>query len=496
MQATNTIQERVHEFLKQYPPFSLVKEEELRAIAQQVRVLYMEPEQVLFAQGDAAHDYFYVVRQGSVRLELQDPERIGQILLLDVCDEGDVFGVRALIVRKSYSSTAVAGEETLLYAIPSKPFEHILAENEEVELYFAAGFAAGASALRRTMTHTQKARVGLRKGAGAVHPQRLEELVKVAADKDLLACLPDTPIQEAAQRMTTKNSSFMLVWDAQQRPIGIVTDTDMRKRVVTGRVGIEEPVTAIMTSPVITIAPEPAMADALIRMIRNRVKHICVTADGTPKSKAEAVLTEHDLLLTQGNNPAVLVWEIRQTNVENLPGIRERAEELLQKYLEQEVKISFIAGIITEINDAIMVRALQHAEEVLGEPPVPYCWLSIGSEGREEQLLRTDQDNMLIFEDVPAAAVKEVQTYFLQLADMVQQVLEQCGFYKCRANMMATNPLWCQPLSVWKKYYHSWIQEPTEQALLNASIFFDFRPIFGDFSLSAQLTDCIYEELS
>ncbi|WP_187260993.1 DUF294 nucleotidyltransferase-like domain-containing protein [Pontibacter beigongshangensis] len=496
MQVTNTIQERVHEFLKQYPPFSLVKEEELREIASQVKVMYLEPEQVLFAQGEAAHEHFYVVRQGSVRLELQDPERTGQILLLDVCDEGDVFGVRALIVRKSYSSTAVAGEETLLYAIPSKPFEHILAENPKVELYFAAGFAAGASALRRTMTQTQKARVGLRRGTASVYPQRLEELVKVAADKDLLACLPDTPIQEAAQRMTTKNSSFMLVWDAQQRPIGIVTDTDMRRRVVTGRVGIEEPVHVIMTNPVVTIAPEPAMADALIRMIRHRVKHICVTADGTPQSRAEAVLTEHDLLLTQGNNPAVLVWEIRQTNVENLPAIRERAEELLQKYLEQEVKISFIAGIITEINDAIMVRALQHAEEVLGEPPVPYCWLSIGSEGRAEQLLRTDQDNMLIFEDVPAAGTKAVQAYFLQLAGIVQGILEQCGFYKCRANMMATNPQWCQPLSVWKKYYHSWIQEPTEQALLNASIFFDYRPIYGDFSLSSQLTDCIYEELS
>ncbi|WP_114783394.1 DUF294 nucleotidyltransferase-like domain-containing protein [Botryobacter ruber] len=493
MQASNTIQERVHEFLQQYPPFNLVKEDELRTIARQVRVMYLEPEQVLFKQDEAAHDYFYVVRQGSVRMEIVDEKGMQ---LLDVCDEGDVFGVRALITRKNYSSTAIASEETLLYAIPSSSFAPVLQDNQEVSLYFAAGFAAGASALRRTMSHTHKARVWLRRERNKA-PLRLEELVKIAAGNNLLACQPDTPIRLAAKLMTEHDSSFILVWDGQERPVGIVTDTDMRKKVVAGTVTPQDVVSEIMSAPVITIAPEPAMADTLIKMIRNRVKHICVTDDGSLHSKALAVLTEHDLLLAQGNSPAIMVSEIRQTkHIGILPQIRQRAEELLLKYLEQEVKISFIAGVITEINDAIIVRAIQHAEEQLGKPPLRYCWLSMGSEGREEQLLRTDQDSMLVFEDAAAGVVTAAKNYFLQLAALVHEVLESCGFSKCPANMMAGNPEWCQPLSVWKQYYHSWIYAPTDQSLLNASIFFDYRPVYGDFGLSSQLTDNIYESIS
>ncbi|MFD2248227.1 DUF294 nucleotidyltransferase-like domain-containing protein [Pontibacter ruber] len=496
MKPSNTIQERVHEFLRQYPPFNMIREEQLRKLASQVRVMYLEAEQVLFTQDDPAHAYFYVVRQGSVRLE-QRTEEGGQ-RLVDVCDEGDLFGVRALIARKNYSSTATAAEESLVYAVPIALFEPILNESPEVALYFAAGFAAGAPVVRSSMADTNKARVGLGTSYTS-HPviNHLEDVVKVGAGKGLVACTPDTSIRLAAQMMSDKDSSFMLVTDEQNWPLGITTDTDMRKRVVAGLVSINDPVEEIMSAPVITIAPDPPMADALIHMIRHKVKHLCMTEDGTAQSKAVGVLTEHDLLLAQGNNPAVLITEIRQTkDINSLPAIRDRAEELVLKYLEQEVSISFIANIITEINDAIIVRALQHAEQELGEPPLRYCWLSLGSEGREEQLLRTDQDNALLFEDQHAAGEKEAQAYFLKLADIVNEILISCGFEKCPADMMARNPKWCQPLHTWKQYFYHWIHEPTEESLLHASIFFDYRPVYGDFNLSRQLTSYIYEHIS
>ncbi|MDX5481754.1 MAG: DUF294 nucleotidyltransferase-like domain-containing protein, partial [Hymenobacteraceae bacterium] len=483
MKPSNAIQERVLEFLNKYPPFNLIKQEKLQELASQVRVLYLEPEQVLFSQGDEKHAYFYVVRQGSVRLEQRN--EAGEQRLVDVCDEGDVFGARALIAKKNYSSTATAAEETLVYGIPIALFEPVLHESPEVTLFFAAGFAAGAPVQQGGMQETNKARRGLRSGAVAPLPMHLEDVLVVGTGQSAVICTPETSVRLAAQIMSDKNSSYILVVDGQQQPLGILTDTDMRKQVVAGHIGIDDKVTAIMSSPVITIKPDPHMAEALIPMMRHKVKHLCVTADGTDGSSVQGVLTEHDLLLAQGNNPAVLVQEIRQTkSIDNLPAIRDRAEELLQKYLEQEVNIAFVANIITEINDALIVRALQHAEAKLGDPPLRYCWLSIGSEGREEQLLRTDQDNALVFEDKHTVSEKDAQAYFLQLAGMVNEVLARCGFEKCPANMMGSNPQWCQPLHTWKQYFYNWIHEPTEEALLNASIFFDYRPVYGDFSLS------------
>lgn len=495
MKPSNAIQERVYEFLNQYPPFNLIQEEQLRVLAAQVRVLYLEPEQVLFKQNDNAHAYFYVVRQGSVRLE--QTEDVEKPRLLDVCDEGDVFGVRALLAKKAYSSTATASEETLVYAIPIATFEPILNANAQVALYFAAGFASGGTAQRQpTMQDTNKARVGLRTQGGHMHLPSLDAVVKVGTAKELIYCTQGTSIRLAAQIMSDKNSSFIVVVDEQQHPIGIITDTDLRKQVVAGPVAIQDPVEQIMSKPVVAIAPEPTMADALIAMIRSKVKHLCITQDGSINSRATSVLTEHDLLLAQGNNPAVLITEIRQTKtIDSLPDIRNRAEELLQKYLEQEVNIAFVANIITEINDAIIVRALQHAEAILGVPPLRYCWLSIGSEGREEQLLRTDQDNALVFENRHVAEEKEAQGYFVKLAAIVNDVLVSCGFERCPADMMASNPQWCQPLHVWEQYFYHWIHEPTEDALLHSSIFFDYRPVYGDFSLSRQLTEYIYQHI-
>ncbi|WP_276498034.1 DUF294 nucleotidyltransferase-like domain-containing protein [Pontibacter litorisediminis] len=494
MKPSNAIQERVQEFLIKYPPFNLVKPEKLQQLAAQVRVLYVEPEQVLFSQGDEAHPYFYIVRQGSVRLEQQDSN--GTMRLVDVCDEGDVFGARALIAKKNYSSTATAAEEALVYGVPIALFEPILHESPEVALYFAAGFAAGATGQYGRMQETNEARRGLKGQPGLPLPLHLEDVLTVDTSHGLIACPPETSLRLAAQIMSDKESSFMVVVDEHQKPLGILTDTDMRKRVVAGHISIDDPVTAIMSRPVVTVGPNPHMAEALIAMMRHRIKHLCITADGSINTAVQGVVTEHDLLLAQGNNPAVLVQEIRQTkSIDNLPPLRNRAEELLHKYLEQEVNIAFVANIITEINDAIIVRALQHAESVLGEPPLHYCWLSIGSEGREEQLLRTDQDNALVFEDQHAAGEKEAQVYFLKLAAIVNEVLEKCGFEKCPADMMGSNIKWCQPLHTWKQYFYSWIHEPTEEALLHTSIFFDYRPVYGDVKLATQLTDYIYEHI-
>jgi CBS domain-containing protein len=236
-------------------------------------------------------------------------------------------------------------------------------------------------------------------------------------------------------------------------------------------------------------------------MMRRNIRHLCVTEDGTPHTKVIGIISEHDILLLHGNNPAVLAKEIAQaTDVRQLAAIRDRAEQLAVQYISRGNSVRFVSDLIAEINDALIARLLTLGERVLeGEglenPGVRYCWLSYGSEGRKEQILRTDQDTALVYEDPPGNLAEEAQRYFRRLGEEMTGDLATCGFALCPGKNMASNPQWCQPLSVWKKYIHGWIRVPNEDALLHAAIFFDFRPVHGHLPLALAIRECISEEL-
>lgn len=180
--------------------------------------------------------------------------------------------------------------------------------------------------------------------------------------------------------------------------------------------------------------------------------------------------------------------------------IRDQAEQMLRYYLENELTMDFVASVMTEVNDIIIKQALRIAENSLANEDemlrkIPFCFLSLGSEGREEQLLRTDQDNALVYEDVPEALEEEAHAYFLKLGTAMVEVLLACGFASCPGDIMASNPKWVQPMSKWKGYFSEWIIRPTEEAILSATIFFDFRAVGGNLGLAETLSLHIYEEI-
>ena len=283
-----------------------------------------------------------------------------------------------------------------------------------------------------------------------------------------------------------------------QHPIGIVTDKDLRKKAATGRVPISSRVSEIMSQPVITALPSVTVADVQMRMVKHKIHHLCLTENGSDDSPVVGVLTEHDLLVVQGNNPAVFLREIKRAQTTSeLLHIRERAEQLLEKYIRQEVAIAYIASIITEINDVLIQRVIRLAEQRMEaegrQPPqARFCWLALGSEGREEQLLRTDQDNALVFEDVPEQDLEAAKSYYLQLSGYVTTMLNECGFEYCPAEMMASNPKWCMSLSEWKEQFSRWMLEPDPQSVMLCTVFFDYRPVFGMSELSEALTTHIF----
>jgi CBS domain-containing protein len=410
------------------------------------------------------------VREGGIQIH-----RNGGQTLVDECDTGDVFGVRALLAQDAYLATAQASEDTLLYCIPVAAGQQELMVVPEVAWYFASGFASGKAVATQRYAALQ-----------TNEPELYSAIRQLSGVKSLVYCGATTAIAQAAAKMVAAKVSALLVCDAAEHPIGIVTDRDLRTQVATGLVSIQAPISDIMSHPVVCMRDGQTHADYLIAMLQNRIHHLCITTDGTPQSRAIGMVTEHDLLLEQGDHPAVLLREIQQHQLpKDLQNLRAKAGRMFHKSLQAKAPIDFVMRMATAINDQLVRKAIDLAIADLGPPPVPFAWLALGSLGRGEQILQTDQDHALVFENGPH------HTYFLALANQVVELLELFGFEKDPAGIMANNPLWCLTIDEWQQNFKRWMHTPDPKSVLHTTIFFDFRCVSGQQTLSDALRQYI-----
>ena len=495
----NVIVNRVAEFLKSFPPFSFLSKEDLELIASNVEIKYVEQGEQLFLKGDPAEPHFFVVKEGAVALT---ENRDGKEEIAEYCDQGDVFGVLALLGKRPYVLNAQASEDSLIYMIPVTVFESILEHNSRVALYFAAGFASGQVVVRQDLSQGQIARKALGNNSQDHSLLIFSDPSVIKISENVLTGSESLSIQEAAKQMSFQEVSSIVIVNEKGFPKGILTDKDLRTRVVAEGISLDTPVSSLMSDQLIVKKSDSGFSDLYLCMIRNRLHHLILTEDGTSNSPVKGIISDHDILLSMGNSPAVLIHALLNTqDLSEMRAIRDRAEQMLRYYLENEVAMDFVASVMTEINDVIISQAKnialkKYSHDYPDLQHIKFCFLSLGSEGREEQLLRTDQDNAIIYEDVQEDLKEKAKEYFLKIGSEIVEILIKCGISPCPGDIMASNPKWVQPLSVWEEYFSDWILKPTEQALLNASIFFDFRPVAGHFSLSEQLTEHIYQEVS
>ncbi len=486
--AANGLAQRIVDFLTRYPPFSYIPEVELLKLASTCKIKVMNSGEYVFREGERPPREFYVIYQGSVQLVDEETNEIVEVL-----EEGDLFGIAALLAKRNYIFSAITLEDTILYILSYDIFKEYIENYTRVFRYFSSGFAPGMHQLKK-----KKIDIGDNFKSFFVR----DEILEIKATKDVITAKPHNTVQEIAQVMSDNNISSIIVVDDNSFPIGIITDSDLRKQIATGRFPVTVQVKEIMSSPVITYPPNISASSVIIEMMKKKVRHLCLTEDGTVNSKVIGIISQHDVLALHGNNPGIIVREIEKSDdIKRLVLMRNRSNQLLNDYLKQDVSITFIANTITEINDALITKAIELSImrlelEGLKKPDIKFAWLSLGSEGRKEQLLRTDQDNAIVYEDCLKDQNEYVQNYFLKLGSEVNQILIQCGFSECPGNIMARNPAWCQPVSGWKKYFDKWIREPDEENILNTTIFFDFRVTYGEESLAKDLRNFIIENKS
>jgi CBS domain-containing protein len=483
----NTIAQRIYDFLKDFPPFNALEEEQLMTICEQVKIGYYEVDDYIFEKDEGLHDAFYVVKDGAVGIF-----REGNVLV-DECDEGDIFGLRALIRQSDYRLSAKAIEESIVYAISSGLLEKYITSNIDASKFIMASFASNNL---NPHLDREKGRLYSLEGEFSQQTDHLVYIQTVTYRKTPVICQEDTQIEAAARTMTEKKVGSIII-TKDSLPKGIITDKDLRTKIATGKFSISDKVLQIMSSPVITVSENISIAEAQITMLRNKITHLCITKDGTMDSKLVGVLSEHDLVVSQSNNPSFLIKEVKRAlTAENLRDVRHKAQDLMQRYLDQHIPVSFVSKIISAINEAITEKVIELSlDEMNAQPPTTFAWFSLGSQGREEQLLLTDQDNAIVFTDVPAEKYDETKSHFLKLARMVTEKLNVVGFEFCPAEMMADNPKWCLSLSEWKDQFKDWITRPDEDKIMLSTIFFDYDCVYGDAHLVDQMSESIFQSI-
>lgn len=308
--------------------------------------------------------------------------------------------------------------------------------------------------------------------------------------KPYIKTLPDcnytTTIFEAALIMTDNKINSLLVKGNNEEEIGIITDRDIRVRIVSGNKNLTEPVYTIMTAPISSIKSTATIYDALVIFREKKIRHLIVKDSD---NKVIGILDIDDVFEVSYSNYLFFIEKIESAeDVNKLNEYRNHLIHLVKGLINNNVDLRSTTKMFSLITDSITKKIIKIAINELGEPPCNFAFLAMGSEGREEQTLSTDQDNAIVFEDISAEQnFEEIQKYFLALGKKISDYLNDTGYFYCKGGIMASNIKWCQPLSVWKKYFTNWVTTASPQDLLDLKIFFDYRFIYGDSNLSEEL---------
>jgi CBS domain-containing protein len=486
------------DFLRTVPPFHLLSNPTLEDLVRTLVIEYFPKGETILSPEGPPTQFLYIIRSGGVKIILREKkgDRDGDEKVFDFRDDGEFFGLISLLTDKPSPFKVVAEEDTLCYLIRKEILKKLLDDHPDVQIYFTGGPSKGYKQFGSVMSAPQSTERRELEVEQVLFTGRVREVMRT----NVLTCPPEETVVGVARRMTTLGVGSAVVVDDEGIPTGIVTDRDFRSKILaTGKLS-NVPVMDIMSRPVQSILPDSFCFEAILAMITHKIKYLTVM-DGL---NLLGIVAEHDLMVSQGNNPVAVIKGIQQAStIEQVVAIRKNIDLAMRVILQHGGMAKDICELITTLNDHLTQKIIVLAEEAMvreghGLPPVPYSWIALGSEGRREQTLRTDQDNAILFSDVPPEKEEEVQAYFLNLAEKVVSGLEMCGFPRCKGGIMAINPKWCQPYRVWTEYFRHWLVDfdyPAEE-ILQTFIFFDFRPIYGQFDYAAGIQECIRDGLN
>lgn len=452
--------QEIQNFLSQFPPFDSLPEEKLAYVANNTEIAYYRENTPIIKFGDHIKD-LYMVRSGVVEIYRRKGELYNRL------DEGDIFGQMGLLMNGKVRLPATATADSLIYCIPVEVFNELY-ETEDTFADFVE--IENHARLRQALSDNKNAN------------DLTTSKVKTLLTREAFSLDRHQTIQTAAKLMADENISALLITDDSinideendNQVIGIITDRDLCTRVLAEGLDPSTEVSEVMSHELISLDHNAYIYEAMLSMLRCNVHHLPILKNKQPIGIVEVA----DIIRYESQNSLLLVNQIyQQQNIDDLVSISEQVKDCFVRLVHEDANSHMVGSAMAVIGRSFKQRILELAEEEYGEPPIPYCFLALGSMARDEQLIVTDQDNAIILDNSYDEALHG--EYFAKLAEFVCQGLARCGYHLCTGDIMATNPMWRMTRTEWEECFADWIDNPNPKALLNSSIFFDLDGVYG-----------------
>jgi CBS domain-containing protein len=468
----------VFEFLERTMPFSELDRTTLEKLSRECLLDHFPKGTLIFKQDVTDITHVHLIQTGGVKVSMTTDEKV--VTLKEYGGEGASFGAFSIAARKKAEFDVEAVEDTFCVLIPRETFLFLVEETPRLAAYYDEHISEDMMGVVYSELRTEK--VSLRT-EGSVHlfNARVVDIVKHQPD----VVEASETVQQVGALMAKQGSGSVLVQDPSGKIIGMVTNLDLRTKVVAEGLDYGASVDRIMSSPVKTV---PALAfcfEALVTMIQEQVDYLAVEH----RKEIVGVINAPDMMVYLGSSPLYLFREISaQRTVEGLYGLSQKVPTLVRSLLESGARAASVTQMLTVFSDNLLNRILTLLMDYVGDPPCSFCWLGLGSEGRREQTFRTDQDNGLVYESLLDPKSRETaQEYFLAFANQAVEHLEKSGNPRCKNNFMSSNPRWCKDFGSWLNCFDEWIVTPMPPDIFLSTIFFDFRPVAGSASLAEDL---------
>lgn len=480
---------RILDFIAKVFPFDTLEREELNGVVAHMELAYYPRGQVIIRAGGDPAENLYIIHSGSIRVTV--PSEAGEEFLVDMRGEGDLFGAVSLLQSRKALFTVTAQEDLLTFLLPADEFRRLVAEHSVFERHFSLSLARNIRAVWDTSQSHPGHRPGVEslKAIGSQMRRRAADLMS----REVLTCDPETSIRQAAVAMTRREVGSIVVVNGSESPVGLVTDTDLRSRVLAEGLSPDTPVKAIMSQPPLRVGPQAFAFEAVLEMTRRGVHHLLVTEAG----RMLGVISDHDIKVVTGGTPVGLAREIDKAGtLEDLDRLPERIRRVLELLVNLGSSADYMMDLLSEFLDRLYGKIFELCEaqmvrEGLGGAPAGFTWLVLGRAGRKEQAPPVRQDSALVYADVPSDQEGVVREWFIGFSRRVNEALRRWHFALGPGARQTGGAEWCRSASAWRRTYREWVLGQAGLPTEDPGAVFDFRAIGDDGGFTASLRDVL-----
>lgn len=471
----NSLIQATVEQLRRHAPFDRMELGDLDWLAGRLAVAYYAKGEIVLSPEQGEATTFFIIKQGVVQGE-QGVVRAQEDAAWLELHEGECFPLGALLSKRPVTSLYRAREDVFCYELRAADFIALTHRSEAFHDFCTRRIA--------NLLEQSKHIIQAQYSQSSSEQQSMSSPLSAIIRREPIACAPETPIREVLESMQRLGIGSMVAIDGNHKPVGIFTLHDVLSRVTLPGMCLDTPLAQVMSPDPFTLPPHALVHEAALAMARHGFRHILMVENG----RLKGLLSEKDLFSLQRVGLRQIGSAIR--NAERVDCLQQSAldiRELAHNMLAQGVAAEQLTQIISTLNDLLTTRIidLDLRENSLGD--IEFCWLALGSEGRIEQTLNTDQDNGIVFNVPDGSTAEAVRSKLLPFAKRINNALADCGFPLCSGEVMASNPKWCLSFDEWKNTFDKWIYHGAPMDLLHSTIFFDFRPLHGAENLAEAL---------